>query len=47
MLQKRFYKNFIKKHFKDLLFDQYYNKVNNENIDIKYVILKNDELRYN
>ena len=47
MLQKRFYKNFIKKHFKDLLFDQYYNKVNNENIDIKYVVLKNDELRYN
>ncbi len=48
LVQKRFYKNFIHSFYKDGLdFDQYYNKINNENIDIKYIILKDIELRYN
>ena len=48
-MQKHFYKTTIKKLClrNDLTFDEYYNIINNENIDIKYIILKNDEIRYN
>jgi hypothetical protein len=47
LVQKRFYKNFIHPFYKEWNFDQYFNKINNENIDTKYIILKDTELRYN
>ena len=43
-MQKRFFKSI---NYKDIIFEDYYNKVNDENTDIKYIILKDDELRYN
>jgi hypothetical protein len=48
MIHKKFYKNYIK-HICDNEqdFDQYYNKINNENIDKKYIIIKDNQLRYN
>jgi hypothetical protein len=48
-IQKNFYKIFIKYICKEQVstFENYYNMINNENLDIKYLILKNDELRYN
>ena len=49
MIQKRFYKNFIKYICKEQVsnFDKYYDIINDENLDIKYLVLKNNELRYN
>jgi hypothetical protein len=49
MIQKNFYKIFIKYVCKEQVstFENYYKMINNENLDIKYLILKNDELRYN
>ena len=48
-IQKNFYKIFIKYICKEQVstFENYYKMINNENLDIKYLILKNDELRYN
>ena len=43
-MQKRFFKSI---NYKDITFEDYYNKINDENTDIKYIILKDDELRYN
>lgn len=47
MIQKRFYKYYIKplSMFSD--FDTYYVTVNNEDLDLKYIIIKDNELRYN
>jgi hypothetical protein len=47
MIHKKFYKNYIRHLCDENNFDQYYNKINNENIDIKYIILKENQLRYN
>ena len=49
MMQKNFYKIFIKYVCKEQVsnFENYYKMINDENLDIKYLILKNDELRYN
>ena len=48
-IQKNFYKIFIKYICKEQVstFENYYKMINDENLDIKYLILKNDELRYN
>ena len=48
-LQKRFFKFVIKKLelYKNIEFNEYYTSLNNENIDINYIILKEDDLRYN
>ena len=48
-MQKHFYKTTIKNLClpNKLAFDDYYNIINNEDIDIKYIILKNDQIRYN
>jgi hypothetical protein len=48
-MQKHFYKTTIKKLClpNDLLFEDYYNIINDENIDVKYIILKNNQIRYN
>ena len=48
-MQKHFYKTTIKKLClsNNTSFDSYYNVINNENVDIKYIILKNDQIRYN
>jgi hypothetical protein len=48
-IQKNFYKIFIKYVCKEQVstFENYYKMINDENLDIKYLILKNDELRYN
>ena len=48
-MQKHFYKTTIKNLSlpNKLAFDDYYNIINNEDIDIKYIILKNDQIRYN
>ena len=43
-MQKRFFKSI---NYKDITFEDYYKKANDENLDIKYIILKGDELRYN
>jgi len=53
MIQKRFYKYYIKPLYRDKQesafsdFDSYYITVNNENLDLKYIIIRDDELRYN
>ena len=49
MMQKNFYKIFIKYVCKEQIsnFENYYNITNDENLDMKYLILKNNELRYN
>ena len=47
LFQKKFYKNYIKKICNIQTFDEYYDMINNENLDIKYIILKDKELRYN
>jgi hypothetical protein len=47
LFQKKFYKNYIKKLCNIQTFDEYYDMINNENLDIKYIILKDTELRYN
>ena len=47
LIQKKFYKNYIKKICDIQTFDEYYDMINNENLDIKYIILKDTELRYN
>ena len=49
MIQKKFYKNFIKYICKEQVsnFEKYYDIINDENLDIKYLVLKNNELRYN
>ena len=46
-LQKRFFKYVISNIDKKMPFDDYYNRINDENMDLKYIILKEDELRYN
>ena len=46
-LQKRFFKYVISNIDKKMHFDDYYNRINDENMDLKYIILKEDELRYN
>ena len=48
-IQKNFYKIFIKYICKEQVstFENYYKMINDENLDIKYLILKNVELRYN
>ena len=46
-LQKRFFKYVISNIDKKMHFDDYYNIINDENMDLKYIILKEDELRYN
>ena len=47
-MQKHFYKTTIQKlNLNNTSFETYYNIINNENIDIKYIILKNNEIRYN
>lgn len=46
-LQKLFFNRFIKTICKDdITFDYYYHLVNKENFGIKYIILKDNELRY-
>ena len=47
MIHKKFYRYYVKplSIFED--FDSYYLTVNDENLDLKYIIMKNDELRYN
>jgi hypothetical protein len=47
LIQKRFYKNYIKKLCNIQSFDDYYDIINDENLDVKYIILKDTELRYN
>jgi hypothetical protein len=46
-MQRRFFKSVIKQINKDINFEDFYNEINNENIDVKYIILKENELRYN
>jgi flagellar biosynthesis GTPase FlhF len=47
MVQKKFYNNYVKKLTDFDKFESYYQKVTDENLDIKYIILKNAEVRYN
>ena len=48
-IQKQFYKLLVKpictSNFSN--FDEYYEALNNEDLDVKYIIFKNTELRYN
>jgi hypothetical protein len=48
-MQKHFYKTTIKKIClsKNLSLDNYNKIINNEDYDMKYIILKNDDIRYN
>ena len=46
-MQKRFFKFVIKKIDENVIFEDYYNEINDENMDVKYIILKENELRYN
>ena len=46
-IQKRFFKCVIKHINQDMTFEDFYNEINDENIDVKYIVLKENELRYN
>ena len=46
-IQKRFFKYVIKQINEDVIFEDFYNEINNENIDVKYIVLKENEIRYN
>ena len=49
MMQKQFYKKIVKTICSNQPddFESYYNLINNENLDLKYIVFKNNELRYN
>lgn len=47
MFQKKFYSYYVKTLSLFSNFEKYYTCINNENLDVKYIILKDDELRYN
>ena len=52
MMQKKFYKYYVKPILNKsndsiMSFDTYYNAINNEHLDVKYIILKDNDLRYN
>ena len=52
-MQNLFYKTIIKKICYDQSiaytknFEDYYSMINDENLDVKYIVLKDNELRYN
>ena len=47
MMQKKFYKNYIKRLTEIDNFETYYSMISDENLDIKYIILRDKQLRYN
>ena len=48
LLQKRFYSKVIKKILKEgISFDKYINIINDENYDVKNIIIKNNKIKYN
>ena len=47
MIHKKFYRYYVKPLSLFADFDTYYITVNDENLDLKYIIIKDDELKYN
>ena len=47
MIHKKFYRYYVKPLSLFTDFESYYITVNDENLDLKYIIIKDDELRYN
>ena len=49
MAHKNFFKNVVRgnvSEFEDGNFEEYYKIVNNEDMDVRYLVVKNNELRY-